>query len=241
MPNRLKSQRSGKGSHRFLATKNAAYDIKYRNYSDAERNDVLLGQVVDLMTDYGKTSALAEIAFSQNDKEVVIAAEGMSVGKKVEYGVNAEVDVGNVLPLKSMPDGCPIFNIELHPGDGGKLVRSSGMFALVVTKDKTKVFVKLPSSKVVSLSPLCRATIGCAAAGGRVEKPFVKAGKRFHLMKSKRKHYPGLRGVAMNPVDHPFGGSQHHPGKSKSTSRHAPPGRKVGAIASKRTGRRKKG
>ena len=57
MPNRLKSQRTGKGSHRFLATKNAAYDIKYRNYSDAERNDVLIGQVVDLLTDYGKTSA----------------------------------------------------------------------------------------------------------------------------------------------------------------------------------------
>jgi large subunit ribosomal protein L2 len=239
MGNRLRSQRRGKGGHTFLATKKAKYDIKYRNYSDSERNDVLVGQVTNLLTDYGKTSPLAEIGFGK-EKEVVIAAEGLHVGKKIQYGVNAEIEVGNVLPLKSMPDGCPIFNLELHPGDGGKLVRSSGMFALIVTKDKSKVFVKLPSNKVVFLSPMCRATIGCCSGGGRTEKPFVKAGKRFHLMKSVRRHYPGIRGVAMNAVDHPFGGSQHHPGKSKSTARSAPSGRKVGAIASKRTGRKKK-
>ena|SRR3989344_4291973 len=239
MPKRIKSQRSGKGSFSFISTKNAAYDIKYRNYSDLEKNDVMIGEVTNLLTDYGKSSSLAEVMF-EKEKEIVVAAEGLSVGKRIEYGVNADVDIGNVLPLKSVPDGCPVFNLELHPGDGGKLVRSSGMYALVITKDKNKVFVKLPSNKIVSLSPLCRATVGCAAGGGRPEKPFVKAGKRFHLMKSKRKHYPGVRGVAMNPVSHPFGGSQHHPGKSKSTSRNAPPGRKVGAIASKRTGRRKK-
>ena len=84
-----------------------------------------------------------------------------------------------------------------------------------------------------------RATIGVIAGGGRKTKPFVTAGAKFKSNESKKK-YPIVRGVAMNAVDHPFGGYQHHVGHSKSTSRHAPPGRKVGAIASKRTGRKKK-
>jgi large subunit ribosomal protein L2 len=93
---------------------------------------------------------------------------------------------------------------------------------------------------MITLPLNSRATIGNVSCGGRTEKPFVKAGNKFHAMRAKRKFYPWVRGVAMNAVDHPFGGAQHHPGKSKSTSRNAPPGRKVGAIASTRTGRRKK-
>ena len=86
----------------------------------------------------------------------------------------------------------------------------------------------------------CRATIGCVGGGGRKDKPFVKAGKRWHAMRAKHKKHPYPRAVAMNALNHPFGGANHHPGKSKSTSRHAAPGRKVGDIASRRTGRRKK-
>lgn len=96
------------------------------------------------------------------------------------------------------------------------------------------------SGKIKQIDLACRATIGCAAGGGRQEKPMVKAGTAFHLCKARKKWFPTVRGVKMNALDHPFGGSAHHAGKSKSTSRNAPPGRKVGAIASKRTGRIKK-
>jgi large subunit ribosomal protein L2 len=111
---------------------------------------------------------------------------------------------------------------------------------LIVSKDKNRAFIKMPSGKSVTLDLRGRATIGCVSCGGRGEKPFIKAGRKHHAMKAKKRQWPRVRGVAMNPVDHPFGGAQHHAGKSKSTSRHAHAGRKVGAIASKRTGRKKK-
>ncbi len=136
--------------------------------------------------------------------------------------------------------GGPGFNIERIPGDGGSLVRASGLYALVMSRERNRVFVKLPSGKMIALNPMARATIGCSAGGGRKEKPMMKAGTAHFLAVARGRAYPVVRGVAMNPPSHPFGGSQHHPGKSKSVARGAPPGRKVGAIASKRTGRRKK-
>ena len=155
-------------------------------------------------------------------------------------GKTGEIAIGNILPLADIPEGCPIFAVETKPGDGGMMIRSSGLYGLIVTKDKSKAFIKMPSGKTKPADLRGRATVGCVSCGGRPEKPMIKAGKRFHAMKAKSKPYPSVRGVAMNPVSHPFGGSQHHAGKSKSTSRHAAPGRKVGAIASKRTGRKKK-
>jgi large subunit ribosomal protein L2 len=148
--------------------------------------------------------------------------------------------VGNVLPLAKVPEGCPVFCIEKSLEDGGTMVRSAGLYGLVMSKTDKSGLVKLSSGKMTQVPLECRATIGCVAGGGRKEKPLVKAGAKFHLMRARRHHYPGIRGVAQNAVDHPFGGSGHHAGKSKSTSRNAPPGRKVGAIASSRTGRRKR-
>ena len=132
-----------------------------------------------------------------------------------------------------------IYNIERNFGDGGKFVRASGKYAVLVSK-KDKAIVKMPSGKLKTFPLNVRVTIGVIAASGRVNKPFVTAGNKFHAMKAKGKPYPRVRGVAMNPVDHPFGGSQHHVGHSKSTSRHAPAGRKVGSIAARRSGRKKK-
>ena len=98
--------------------------------------------------------------------------------------------------------------------------------------------VVLPSGEMKRLDPECRATIGVVAGGGRTEKPHVKAGNKYHKMKTRGTKWPNVRGVAMNAVDHPFGGGgRQHPGKPKSISRDAPPGRKVGDISSRRTGR----
>jgi large subunit ribosomal protein L2 len=239
MARRTRTQRAGKGSHTFKATIHAKQKAKYASVKNVEKNGTVKAEVMGLKTDPSKTSVLAEIGFGKKSI-YIIAAEGIFVGQEIEFGSESSLNIGNVLPLASLPEGTPVFNVEKSPGDGGKFIRASGKFGLIVTKDKKAVYVKMPSGKNKPFNPDSRATIGLAAGGGRTEKPLVKAGAKFHLMKAKGKKYPRTRGVAMNPVDHPFGGSQHHAGKSKSTKRGSPPGRAVGAIASKRTGRRKK-
>lgn len=236
----LRAQRRGKGSFTFMATQKSRGIPRYVQLDIHQQEAVLRGQVLDIVTDSGRTGVLAEVLFEDSQKTLIVAAEGLQKGQMLEWGKEADVQIGNVLPLAKIPEGCPIFAVERKAGDGGSLVLAAGAYGLILSKDVQKAFVKLPSGKTIELPLQNRATVGCSAAGGREEKPFVKAGNKFHWMKRRRRHYPGLRGVAMNAVDHPFGGSQHHPGKSKSTSRNKPPGRKVGAIASSRTGRRKK-
>ncbi len=239
MGKRLRQQRRGKGGPTFEA-KHRGTVSSYGNLTMAQAEDCTKGQVVDLVKDSGRNAVLALVKLQDGSTSHVIAAEGISVGAGVEFGSKAKIGIGNVLPLKSIPEGCPVFNLELVPGDGGKLVKGTGVYALLVNRDKKAAYVKLPSGQTKAFSLDSRATIGCSAGGGRKEKPRIKAGVSYHFMKAKSRHYPGLRGVAMNALDHPFGGAQHHAGKSKSTARNAPPGRKVGNIASKRTGRRKK-
>jgi len=239
MGSRLRQQRRGKGGPTYEA-KHKGLKTAYCDMDEKQAKEKILGQVIDLVKESGRNSILALIAFEDESTNYVVAAEGLAVGQHVEFGKKASVTIGNVLPLANIPEGCPIFNLELAPGDGGKIVRGTGVYALLVNRDKKKAYVKLPSGKTRGFKLTSRATIGCSAGGGRKEKPRVKAGTSYHFMAAKSRHYPTLRGIAMNASDHPFGGAQHHPGKSKSTSRHAPPGRKVGNIASRRTGRRKK-
>jgi large subunit ribosomal protein L2 len=201
---------------------------------------VVKAQVVDLVLDPVRSALLAKVLYEDNSSGHVVAAEGLQLNQEVLVGKKADIAVGNIMPLADIPEGCPIFSVEKIPGDGGTLIRSSGLYGLIVSKDKTRAFIKMPSGKSLSADLRGRATIGCVSCGGRGEKPFIKAGRKFYAMKAKKRAWPRVRGVAMNPVDHPFGGAQHHAGKSKSTSRHAAAGRKVGAIASKRTGRKKK-
>ncbi len=239
MGSRLKHQRRGKGTSTFRA-KARGVKSSYVSYGNEQKEDVLAGQVVELVKETGRNNVLSGILFENSAFEYVVAPEGLIVGQEVLYGKNAGIGIGNVLPLSNIPEGCPIFNIEKTPGDGGKFVKGSGGYALLVSKDSKRAYVKLPSGKSKPINSRSRATVGCVAGGGRPEKPFVKAGNKWRKMKAKSRPYPINRGVAMNPNAHPFGGSQHHAGKSKSTSRHAHPGRKVGNIASRRTGRRKK-
>jgi large subunit ribosomal protein L2 len=223
-----------------MSTQKGRADVRYLRVSDYRDKGVLTGQIVELQTDAGRSGIVAKVLFEDGTQEYMLAAEGLMNGQTVEIGDNAQVAVGNVLPLAKVPEGCPVFCIEKSLEDGGTMVRSAGLYGLVMSKTDKSGLVKLSSGKMTQVPLKCRATIGCVAGGGRKEKPLVKAGAKFHLMRARRHHYPGIRGVAQNAVDHPFGGSGHHAGKSKSTSRNAPPGRKVGAIASSRTGRRKR-
>ena len=235
----LIQQRRGKGTLPFLATRNRL-DTMYAAKTGAEASGVLVGQILDLVKDSGRNSILADVMLENGERELIVAAEGVFVGQKIRQGKDAAVEIGNVLPLRSIPEGCPVFNIEKVSGDGGVSVKTGGSYALLVSKDNKKAVVKMPSGKNGVFPVDARATVGNISCGGRTEKPLIKAGAAYFAKRSKHLRYPTVRGVAMNPVSHPFGGAQHHPGQSKSTARSAPAGRKVGAIASRRTGRKKK-
>ena len=155
-------------------------------------------------------------------------------------GSKAPIEIGNIIPIGSIPEGTMICNIELSPGDGGKLARSSGAYATVVAHTADGTIVKLPSGKTHYINDLCRATIGVISAAGRVDKPFMKAGAKYYWMKAKGHKYPRTRGRAMIAAVHPYGSSKRSARKVTTVSRNAPPGQKVGLIAAKSTGRKKR-
>jgi large subunit ribosomal protein L2 len=237
MGRRIRGQKRGRGSPRYRAPSHR-YKAEL-SHKRAERDDeTVSGEVVDIEHDPARSAPVAAVEFEDGDRRLVLVPEGVATGDRVQVGVSAEIKPGNTLPLAEIPEGVPVCNVERQPGDGGKFARASGVSAQLLTHDRKVAVVKLPSGEVKRLNPSCRATIGVVAGGGRTEKPFVKAGNKHHKMKARGTKWPRVRGVAMNAVDHPFGGGgRQHPGQPKSVSRNAPPGRKVGDIASKRTGR----
>lgn len=237
MGKRLKQQRRGKGSIYKSPGHKSKGEVSHRYESEDEEN--VKGKVVDIIHDPARSAPVAIIKYEDGERRNVLASEKLKVGDEVELGISAEPEPGNVLPLGEIPEGIPIHNIELRPGDGGKLVRSSGTFAFVVIHNRDSTEIRLPSKEFKTLKPGCRAAIGKVAGGGRIKKPFGKAGKKLKAEKARGKKYPTVSGVSMNAVDHPFGGSAK-PGKPKTVSRHAPPGKKVGSISPRRTGKKKK-
>jgi large subunit ribosomal protein L2 len=236
MGRRIQGQRRGRGTPTFRAPSHR-YNAEL-SHRKTEDTDVLSGEVVDIEHDPARSAPVANVQFEDGDQRLVLASEGVAVGDTLEVGISAEIEEGNTLPLSEIPEGVPVCNVESQPGDGGKFARASGVNADLVTHERDAAVVQLPSGEVKRLSPDCRATIGVVAGGGRTDKPFVKAGNKHHKMKTRGGKWPIVRGVAMNAVDHPFGGGgRQHPGRPKSVSRDASPGRKVGDIASKRTGR----
>ncbi len=243
MPKRLRQQRAGKGTPLFRAPSfKYKYKTRYRVFDDNERSSKISGKVLDIVNDPARTSPIVIVEYTTGEQAILPAPYGISVGDNIEEGVDAKINVGNVLPLKKIPAGTQIYNIEIIPGDGGKMVRASGSAARVVSHEEKKVVIKLPSKMFKHLNPDCRATIGLVAGFGRKEKPIVKAGKHYFMKKARGKYWPRVSGVAMNAVDHPFGGKRRssQSSKKKTVSRNAPPGKKVGSIASKRTGRKKR-
>ena len=229
-------QRRGRGSPSFRANSHKRKGaVKYRKISFTELDEKIKARVTELRHEPARGTPLAKIIFEDGLQKLAIPAEGISVGSVIEYGAKAEIRPGNTLPLFAIPVRTPIFNIEMEPGDGGKLVRASGGYATVIDKDEKRVIVKLPSGEHRAFPPKARATIGVVAGGGRATKPLVKAGTKHHLMKAKGHYYPKVRGVAMNAVSHPHGGGSNVP-TSTTVSRDAPPGAKVGLIAARRTG-----
>ncbi|RMF07219.1 50S ribosomal protein L2 [Candidatus Woesearchaeota archaeon] len=206
----------------------------------AKKDETVTGRIVDIIKCPGHTSPLAQVEYSTGETALLIAPEGVKVGAEVQTGPEAVPAPGNTLPLSKIPEGTLVYNIEAVPGDGGKFVRASGVFAKVVMNLKDRIIVQLPSKKQKEFHPQCRASIGVIAGGGRTEKPFYKAGNKYKAMKARNKYYPVVSGNAMNAVDHPFGNKRsQRKSKARPTSRNAPPGRKVGMVGARRTGRKK--
>jgi len=196
------------------------------------------GKVVDIVRDAIHSAPMAVVRGDSGKKILQVAAEGVRVGDVITYG-GSEMRTGDVVELSKVPEGARIFAVETYPGSGPKLCRSSGVFAFVTSKTGGRVNIQFTNGRIVDFDERCRATVGIAAGGGRPDKPWVSVGKKFHAKHVKGKIYPRSAGVNMTPADHPYGGKSKRPRPSRTVSRHAPPGKKVGSIAARRVGKRK--
>ena len=166
------------------------------------------GRVVDIVHERGRDAPLAKILFD------------------------------DIIALESVPDGTVVCNIEKNAGDGGKLIKAAGSSAVVFAHGTEGVTIKFPSGKSLTLNSKCRAMVGAISGGGHKEKPFLKAGIRAKYMQAHGRLYPTVRGIAQAAVYHPHGGGRHqHIGRQSSVGRTTPPGRKVGNVAPRKTGR----
>jgi large subunit ribosomal protein L2 len=209
---------------------NISYPVKFKGET----------KVVSLEHAPGRTSVLARLKTADGKELLHIANEGLSLGAMVVFTDTTQIQAGNVTIVSKIPEGTPIYNIEGRPNDGGKFCRTGGTAAEIVSHDAKRTVIRMPSGKFRDFHPLCRATIGLVAGGGRGDKPFLKAGKVYHHMGPRAQRWPRVRGVAMNPVDHPHGGGSHNfKGAPTSQARGTPPGALVGKIAPKRTGMRR--
>ncbi|MFB6470623.1 MAG: 50S ribosomal protein L2 [Vulcanisaeta sp. AZ3] len=238
MGKKILVQRRGRGNTQFRNpgwTKEGP--VRYPSMNEAEINGTIKGVVKELMHVPGLNAPIARITLEDGREFLNYATEGMYVGQLIEIGAAAKPAPGNVLPIGEVPEGMMIYNIEKRINDGGKFVRSSGTYAVVLShKDETTV-VQLPSGKVMEIDSRARATVGIVAGGGRIEKPMLKASNKYYRAKAKSWKYPTVRGKAMNPYAHPHGGGSHQKGGTP-VPRNAPPGQKVGIIAPRCTGRR---
>ncbi len=229
MGKRIVTRRRGKGTSVYRSP-------SHRHLAPAELPKLRSGRgrVLDLMHDPGHSAPMARLLWDDGRVRYMLAPEGLKVGQEVLMGSDAPLSNGNILPLREIPEGTPIYHIEGLPMDGGKFVRAGGASATIVSRAKD-VTVQLPSGSFKNLNGECRAIIGILAGGGRTEQPWGKAGRRVRSLRSKARIYPKVSGVAMSPVNHPHGGGSHqHVGKPSTVGRNTPPGRKVGRLSPKR-------
>jgi large subunit ribosomal protein L2 len=232
MGKRIISQARGKGSLTYRVRKKAfKYKIKYplqeghaevlKIIHSAAHSAPLMKAKIENEIFYN-----AAVIYSFENQKFVIGGE--------------EIKEGNIVSLKNIPTGTRVFNIERNPGDGGKMIRSSGSSATVYKNyDNKKIGIIMPNKKEVKLNGNCRATIGIISGDGRVQKPMFKAGVMYYKKKAKSKLWPRTSAVKVNAVDHPFGSGRGKRIKSKTAKKNAPPGKKVGHLRPKKTGKKR--
>ncbi len=233
MGKRIIQQARGKGSSTYRVKRKAfKYRLKYPRNLDGE------GEVLKLLNSAGHSAPLAKIKYSDGIF-FMPAFRGMIEGQKINFG-GGKPELGSILKLGEIPVKTSIYCIESRPNDGGRFIKTSGSSAMISRVVGENVFVIMPSKKEKKFNKNCRAVVGTIAGAGRLDKPVVKAGKKYHIKKSKSKLWPRTSAVKVNVIDHPFGSGRGKNPKSKIAKRNAPPGRKVGLLRPKRTGRRKR-
>ena len=229
MGKRIIVQARGHGS-RTYRVKRKAFRIRAKYAVDLSGE----GIVIKMLNSPGHTAPLAKVKYEKGIFYIP-AFKGMVEGQKINFGVG-ETKLGNIMKLRDIPVKTSVYNIELRPGDGGIFIRTGGSSGIIDRASETGIFVIMPSKKEKEFHPNCRATIGVIAGGGRLNKPILKAGKRYHMEKAKGKLWPRTSAVKVNVVDHPFGSGRGKRIKSKVPKRNAPPGKRVGLIRARRTG-----
>ncbi|MBT96505.1 MAG: 50S ribosomal protein L2 [Candidatus Pacearchaeota archaeon] len=232
MGKRIITQARGKGSHTYRVRKKAfRYKLQYPSKLDGK------GTVIRLFDSAAHSSPLAKIKYEKGIFYIPAFKE-MIEGQEINFG-GKKIKQGNIIELKNIPVKTKIYNIESRPRDGGIFIKSAGNSAVISRIIEKDIFILMPSKKERKFNSNCRAIIGVIAGTGRLDKPIVKAGKKYHIKKSKSKLWPRTSAVKMNAIDHPFGSGRAKNPKSKIAKRNAPPGRKVGLLRPKRTGKRK--
>jgi large subunit ribosomal protein L2 len=178
---------------------------RYRKIDFKRTKDGIPAKVASIEYDPNRSASIALVNYADGEKRYILAPQGLQVGAEVVSGEGADITPGNSLPLARIPTGTVVHNVELTPGQGGKLGRSAGTAIQVVAKEGVMVSLRLPSSEVRMVRGECRATVGTISNAEHQNVKIGKAGRNRH--KGKR---PQSRGVAMNPVDHPHGGGEAH-------------------------------
>ena len=197
----------GRNTHGRITARHRGGGAKrrYREIDFKRRKDGVPARVATVEYDPNRSAYIALLHYADGAKSYILAPQGIVPGMTVESGAGADIRTGNALPLRAIPTGTVVHNVELVPGQGGKLGRSAGTAIQVVAKEGDRVTLRLPSSETRMVRADCRATVGALSNSEHQNVSVGKAGRNRH--RNKR---PQTRGVAMNPVDNPHGGGEAH-------------------------------
>lgn len=176
---------------------------KYRIIDFKRDKDGVIGTVATIEYDPNRSSNIALIKYADGEKRYILAPKGLKVGMKIENGANADIKVGNSLPLENIPEGTMVHNVELKPGKGGQLARSAGSSVQILGREGKYTLLRLTSGEVRKVLSACRATVGEVGNEDHELVNLGKAGRKRHMGIR-----PTVRGSVMNPNDHPHGGGE---------------------------------
>ncbi len=191
---------SGRTTIRY---KGGGHKRQYRVIDFKRDKDNVPAVVKSIEYDPNRSARIALLSYSDGEKRYILAPAGLKVGQTLLSGPDVSPDIGNTLPLANIPLGSDVHNIELHPGKGGAIARSAGASAEITSRDGKYAIIKLPSGEMRMILVTCRATVGDVSHG---DHSLIKSGKAGRSRWLGRR--PRVRGVAMNPVDHPMGGGE---------------------------------
>ena len=200
-----KSKNGGRNNQGVITTRHhgGGHKQKYRIIDFKRNKDNIPGKVATIEYDPNRSANIALINYVDGEKRYILAPKGLEVGMEIISGEEADIKVGNALPMGNMPEGTVIHNIEMQPGKGGQIARSAGVSAQILGKEGKYVTVRLASGEVRKLLSVCRATVGVV---GNEDHGLVNYGKAGRMRwKGVR---PTVRGSVMNPNDHPHGGGE---------------------------------